>query len=163
MIRRSADIAESLVPIPIFSALKNVETVAIPTVKSAISTFASGVKLVAVVAVPVTSPTIPPMKLDAETALAVRIPTTTSGDPTRLSAPVAIPVRLPVTFPVRFPEKPPLAVIIPETWKASGILELSRIGNLSLLIVQRPMFAPSISVISEPIPLKEKAVTIPVA
>ena len=77
------------------------ETVATPTVRSSISTSAVDVKLLAVDAVPVTSPVIPPMKLEAATAFAVRIPTTMSGTPTNPSAPVAIPVTLPVILPVK--------------------------------------------------------------
>ena len=85
-----------MVPIP------RVVTVATPTVKSAISTSASGVSDAAVDAVPV----IPPIKLDAETAFAVIIPTLMFGVPTRDDADDATPVRDPSNLVV--------AVIIPD-------------------------------------------------
>ena len=130
--------------------------------RSSISTSAVAVKLLAVDAVPVTSPVIPPMKLEAATADAVRTPTIMSGEFTRFSAPVAIPVTLPVTLPVKGPLNDP-AVIIPDILRLLGSLSFSRTGSLSLEIVPNPMFAPSNSVNSEPIPVNEYAVTIPVA
>ena len=141
------------VPIPTEPSTTNIlVTVATPTVRSSISTSAVDVSDAAVVAVPVklpvTSPVIPPIKLDDATAFAVKIPTTMFGTPTNPSAPVAIPV----TLPVILPENPPVAVTIPEIETSAGNLELSRTGSLSLEIVPNPMFAPSSNVSSEPMP-----------
>ena len=62
---------------------------------------------------PVTSPVIPPIKLDAETALAVKTPTMIFGVPVKLSAVDAVPTTSPVTFPVIFPVNPEVAVTNP--------------------------------------------------
>ena len=75
-------------------------TEARPTVRSAISTSAVDVSDDAVVAVPVklpvTSPVIPPIKLDVETAAAVKTPTIIFGVPLKPNAVVAVPVRSPI-------------------------------------------------------------------
>ena len=162
-----SDVSSESVPTPILVALKILETVATPTVRSSISTSASDVKDAAVLAVPVTLPVIPPIKLEAATADAVRIPTITSGDPTNPSAPVAIPVTLPVTSPVKLPIISPMnpedAVIVPPTEISLGNLEFNRTGNLSLEIVPDSIFVAFNNVNSDPIPVYESAVTIPVA
>ena len=142
------------VPIPTEPSTTNIlVTVATPTVRSSMSTSAVDVSDAAVVAVPVklpvTSPVIPPIKLDDATAFAVKIPTITSGVPTNPSAPVAIPV----TLPVRLPENPPVAVTIPEIETSAGNLELSRIGSLSLEIVPNSILSASSNVNSDPIPV----------
>ena len=96
------------------------------------------------------------MKLDAETAFAVRTPTTISGPPTNPSAPVAIPVTLPVKFPVTLPTNAPsnvVAVMIPAISRFVGNLSFARTGSLSLEIVPNPIFAPSSNVNSDPIPV----------
>ena len=96
------------------------------------------------------------MKLDAATAFAVKIPTTTSGAPTNPSAPVAIPVTLPVKFPVTLPTNAPsndVAVTIPAILRFAGNLSLSRTGSLSLEIVPNSILSASSNVNSDPIPV----------
>ena len=131
------------VPMPTFPSATNVvDTVATPTVRSAISTSAVCVSDVAVVAVPVklpvTSPVIPPIKLDAATAFAVKIPTIMFGVPLKLNAvdavPVTSPTRSPVTFPVISPVND-VAVITPVNIKSDGNLSLGTTGSLSVPIV----------------------------
>ena len=156
--------SDGIVPIPRLALILVVVKVAIPAERSSISTFASDVNAVAVVAVPVrfpvTSPVMPPIKLDAETAAAVNTPTIMLGVPARLSAVDAIPVTSPVTFPVISPtndravtipvadisvtsievtvKSVPLnevAVIIPAESMLSGIFEVNNNGILSLEMV----------------------------